>query len=216
MTAPSVITRESDDREPAPSPSRGIADPSPPLGLSLSLGRVQVTERYTGYKVRRHDQILATHPLDLPPTEFPTIGLWLTFDSPSLSHSNPGILDPSTPFLSGLHGAEHALIAIAPLIAMCDPRDFGGASYPLFPGTGKPTILIYDGFENGIGISEKLYAEFERWARTAHDLVARCPCDEGCPACVLSPRCGDGNQPMDKRAALEVLAQLVVTSTSLH
>jgi DEAD/DEAH box helicase domain-containing protein len=111
-------------------------------------------------------------------------------------------------FEGGLHGAEHALIALAPLLAMCDPMDIGGGSYPFFPDTRTPTVIIYDGYENGVGISEKLFAEFARLSRTAFELVRDCGCDSGCPACILSPRCGDNNQPMDKPAALALLRLL--------
>jgi DEAD/DEAH box helicase domain-containing protein len=201
-------------------------------GIRLAFGRLQVTEKFIGYRVKRYDQILSTHPLDLPPVEFPTVGVRLEFEAAGVEpqrHQEHKVArfpsdtsdfvplclrGESSPwfagfdFTGGMHGAEHALIAIAPLIAMCDPRDFGGASYPVFPDTRKPTILIYDGYENGIGISEKLYAEFGRWTRVALDLVVRCGCDEGCPACVLSPRCGDNNQPMDKRGAIAILKLL--------
>jgi DEAD/DEAH box helicase domain-containing protein len=170
-------------------------------GVSLGLGRVQATERCTGFQVRRFDRVLSTHPLELEPLQFPTVGLWLDFDPElALDLEAQGI-----DFTGGFHGAEHALIGMAPLVAMCDPRDLGGGSYRLFPPTRRPTIVIYDGFRDGIGIAEKLHAEFDRLARTTLDLVRRCPCDDGCPACVLSPRCGDQNQPMDKRAARRIL-----------
>jgi DEAD/DEAH box helicase domain-containing protein len=91
---------------------------------------------------------------------------------------------------------------------MCDPRDIGGGSYRVFPDTRLPTILIYDGYEHGIGISEKLYSEFDRLSRVTRNLVVQCACDNGCPACVLSPRCGDANEPIDKQAAIAILSVL--------
>jgi DEAD/DEAH box helicase domain-containing protein len=174
-------------------------EPSP--GFRLSLGRLQVTERFTGYQVKRGDRVVSTHSLSLPPVEFPTVGLWLEILLPPAS-------DSSLVSAGGLHGAEHALIGLAPLVAMCDPMDIGGTSYSFFPDTRSPTVLIYDGYENGIGISEKLFAEFDRLSRTAFELVRDCGCDNGCPACILSPRCGDNNKPMDKPAALALLRQL--------
>jgi DEAD/DEAH box helicase domain-containing protein len=171
-------------------------------GCTLSLGRLEVTATYTGYRVKKYDQLLATHPLDLPPVKFPTVGIWLVFSSSPPS----SLLSP--PSAGGLHAAEHALIALAPLVAMCDPRDIGGGSYRYFPDTRLPTILIYDGYKDGIGISEKLYSEFDRLARVARNLVVQCGCDKGCPACVLSPRCGDANEPIDKQAAVEILSRL--------
>ena len=174
-------------------------------GVRLAYSKMQVTERYTGYRVKRYDQLLATHPLDLPPVVFKTVGVRLEFTEDFALR----LEERGRDFTGGLHGAEHALIAVAPLIAMCDPRDFGGSSYRVFPQTRVPTISIYDGFENGIGISEKLYAEFYRWSRTALDLVRNCLCDDGCPACILSPRCGNNNTPMDKTAAVSILELLV-------
>jgi DEAD/DEAH box helicase domain-containing protein len=171
-------------------------------GCRLAFSKLQVRENYAGYRVKRYDQLLATHPLDLPPVEFKTRGVRLEFTEDFALRLEESGHD----FTGGLHGAEHALIAIAPLVAMCDPRDFGGSSYRFFPQNRLPTIFIYDGYEDGIGISEKLFAEFRRWSRTALDLVRNCPCDNGCPACILSPRCGDNNTPMDKAAAISILA----------
>jgi DEAD/DEAH box helicase domain-containing protein len=173
-------------------------------GCTLSLGRLEVTATYTGYRVKKYDQLLATHPLDLPPIKFPTVGIWLQFAGETATELQEGGGD----FTGGLHAAEHALIALAPLVAMCDPRDIGGGSYRWFPDTRLPTILIYDGYKDGIGISEKLYSEFDRLSRVARDLVVQCGCERGCPACVLSPRCGDANEPIDKQAAVAILSRL--------
>jgi DEAD/DEAH box helicase domain-containing protein len=173
-------------------------------GITLSLGRIEVTATYTGYRVKKYDQLLATHPLNLPPVKFPTVGIWLSFTG----EAGLELQEESASFIGGLHAAEHALIALAPLVAMCDPLDIGGGSYPYFPDTRLPTILIYDGYEHGIGISEKLYAEFDRLSRVTRDMVIQCGCERGCPACVLSPRCGDANEPIDKQAAAAILSRL--------
>jgi len=178
-------------------------------GITLSLGRLEVTATHTGYRVKKYDQLISTHPLSLPPVKFPTVGIWLVFSpSPPSSLLTPpsSLLNPLS--IGGLHAAEHALIALAPLVAMCDPLDIGGGSYPYFPDTRLPSILIYDGYEHGIGISEKLYAEFDRLSRITRDMVARCGCENGCPACVLSPRCGDANEPIDKQSAIAILNSL--------
>ncbi len=170
-------------------------------GCQLAYTKLQVRETYVGYRVKRYDQLLSTHPLELPAVEFKTRGVCL-----ELSEDFARRLEESGhDFSGGLHGAEHALIAIAPLVAMCDPRDIGGTSYRFFPQNRLPTIFIYDGYEDGIGIAEKLFAQFHRWTRTGLDLVRNCPCDNGCPACILSPRCGDNNSPMDKAAAEAIL-----------
>jgi DEAD/DEAH box helicase domain-containing protein len=173
-------------------------------GITLSLGRLEVTATYTGYRVRKYDQLLATHPLSLPPVKFPTVGIWLIFSGETALE----LQEQNSDFTGGLHAAEHALIALAPLVAMCDPRDIGGGSYRMFPDTMQPTILIYDGYEHGIGISEKLYSEFDRLSRVTRDMVIQCGCEKGCPACVLSPRCGDANEPIDKQTAVSILSSL--------
>ena len=173
-------------------------------GITLNLGRLEVTATYTGYRVKKYDQLIATHPLSLPPVKFPTVGIWLSFSG----EAGLELQEESTSFIGGLHAAEHALIALAPLVAMCDPLDIGGGSYPYFPDTRLPTILIYDGYEHGIGISEKLYAEFDRLSRVTREMVIQCGCEKGCPACVLSPRCGDANEPIDKQAAVAILTSL--------
>jgi DEAD/DEAH box helicase domain-containing protein len=188
-------------------------------GITLSLGRLEVTASYTGYRVKKYDQLIATHPLNLPPVKFPTVGIWLIFsgetalelqrrDMTELSANSDRVPSQCGDFTGGLHAAEHALIALAPLVAMCDPRDIGGGSYRMFPDTRLPTIIVYDGYEHGIGISEKLYAEFDRLSRVTRDMVIQCGCEKGCPACVLSPRCGDANEPIDKHAAAEILRRL--------
>ena len=164
--------------------------------VELALGRVQVTEKFPGYQVRKDGTLVSTHPLDLPASQIPTVGLWLAFADPDLP-------------AGALHAAEHALIGLAPLLAMCDPMDIGGTSYPCFPGFGLPAIFIYDGFENGIGIAERLYHQFDRLSQIAAELLRDCPCDSGCPACIISPRCGDSNQPLDKRGAAALLRRLV-------
>jgi DEAD/DEAH box helicase domain-containing protein len=174
------------------------------LGITLSLGRLEVTATHTGYRVKKYDQPIATHPLSLPPVKFPTVGIWLIFSG----EAGLELQEQSSSFIGGLHAAEHALIALAPLVAMCDPLDIGGGSYPYFPDTHSPAILIYDGYEHGIGISEKLYAEFDHLSRITRDMVVRCNCENGCPACVLSPRCGDANEPIDKQAAIEILSSI--------
>jgi DEAD/DEAH box helicase domain-containing protein len=173
-------------------------------GITLSLGHLEVTATYTGYRVKKYDQLLATHPLNLPPVKFPTVGIWLIFSGETALD----LQEQGCDFTGGLHAAEHALIALAPLVAMCDPRDIGGGSYRMFPDTMQPTILVYDGYEHGIGISEKLYSEFDRLSRVTRDMVAQCGCEKGCPACVLSPRCGDANEPIDKQTAISILSSL--------
>jgi DEAD/DEAH box helicase domain-containing protein len=104
----------------------------------------------------------------------------------------------------GLHAAEHALIAVTPLLAMCDRWDVGGVS--IISGyDGKPAIYIYDGFPGGIGIAERLYSHFGDLAKQAYELVKECDCKDGCPRCVMSYKCGNNNEPLDKHCSIKIL-----------
>jgi DEAD/DEAH box helicase domain-containing protein len=109
----------------------------------------------------------------------------------------------------GIHGAEHALIAVMPLHVMCDRWDIGGVSTACHPDTARPTIFIYDGFEGGIGLAEKAVELIADIVTMTRELVRGCSCDVGCPACIYSPKCGNDNKPLDKEAAIVLLDELV-------
>ena len=166
-------------------------------GLGLARGRVRVTESFRGYKAIHADRTIDVHPLDLPDYTFETDATWITWRTdPPVS---PGLL------MGALHGAEHALIAMAPVLVLSDPDDIGGISTPFHPQTHAPTILIHDSTAGGSGIAEALYAKLPDLAQRAYGLVSGCPCTEGCPSCLLSPRCGSQNQPLSKLGAQEIL-----------
>jgi len=78
----------------------------------------------------------------------------------------------------------------------------------MHPETGRPLVFVYDGYEGGIGLSEKAYSLFEEISTHALQLVQECPCETGCPACIFSPKCGNDNQPLDKRATVTILKSL--------
>ncbi|MGQ9734918.1 MAG: DEAD/DEAH box helicase [Candidatus Bipolaricaulia bacterium] len=170
-------------------------------GLELGLGELRVREQVIGYRIRRYEQTLGLKELQLPAVEFETTGLWLAFPE-SLQHE---VERAGWGWQGGLHGAEHALIAMAPFYAMCDRWDIGGVSTPFDPSLKGPGIFIYDGFPGGIGITEKLYELLPQWAEATYRLVKDCPCEEGCPSCIYSPKCGNQNRPLDKEAALLIL-----------
>jgi DEAD/DEAH box helicase domain-containing protein len=107
-----------------------------------------------------------------------------------------------------LHAAEHAQIAVLPLIAMCDRWDIGGLSTAFHAQTGRPTVFIYDGHPGGVGITRMGYERFERLVTDAMRLIGECPCEKGCPSCVQSPKCGNLNEPLNKNGALELLRRL--------
>ncbi|MDD1656363.1 MAG: DEAD/DEAH box helicase, partial [Methanomicrobiales archaeon] len=169
--------------------------------LPLSFGSVEVTEQYTAYRIVKGDTVVALEPLDLPPLQFPTRAFWFTL-SPDLSAR---ITADGVDLAGALHGAEHALIGVAPLPLMCDRRDIGGLSTTSHADTGAPSVFVYDGYEGGIGLSEKGYEQFGALAAIARDVVTGCRCREGCPSCLYSPKCGNENTPLDKAGAIRVL-----------
>ena len=111
--------------------------------------------------------------------------------------------------LGSLHAAEHTQIAVLPLLAMCDRWDIGGLSTNVHLQTGSPTIFIYDGHPGGVGITKRGYFEFERLLGDASRLIGECPCADGCPSCVQSPKCGNLNEPLAKAGALELMTRML-------
>ena len=175
------------------------------LGLTLSFGRVLVTETVLAYQRRRlsdHREIDLTA-LELPSTRFATQAIWFELDAATLSDFPPELL------LGSLHAAEHAQIAVLPLLAMCDRWDIGGLSTNAHPQTGGPTIFIHDGHPGGIGIARIAFAHFEELVADAHRLISECSCRDGCPSCVQSPKCGNLNEPLSKGGAAELLGRML-------
>jgi len=168
-------------------------------------GKLEVTEQFIGYKVLKNEKTIATENLDLPPLVFRTTGLWFTVPE----DIRMAVIEKNMHFGGGLHGIEHAMIGVMPLEVMCDRWDVGGLSTPGHPDTMQPTIFIYDGFEGGIGLTEKAYALIPELMRLTLELVRDCPCAVGCPACVYSPKCGNDNKPLDKKAAAFILEGLL-------
>lgn len=171
------------------------------------LGRVRVRSQVIGYRrlQQASEAVLGEEPLDMPLTEYETVALW--WDLPPAWRAE--LAARGLDFLGGIHAVEHAAIGILPLFAMCDRWDIGGLSTPRHPDTDAAQIFIYDGFPGGVGIAEKGFELLpELWAATL-DVVRGCPCAEGCPSCVQSPKCGNNNQPLDKRAAALILQRLL-------
>ncbi|HWC87838.1 MAG TPA: DEAD/DEAH box helicase [Solirubrobacteraceae bacterium] len=175
------------------------------VGVRLSFGAVAVSETVLGYQRKglQDHAAIDFQALDLPTVEFSTRALWYELDE--LIAAEPF---PPEHLLGALHALEHGQIAVLPLIAMCDRWDIGGLSTNAHPQTGGPTIFIYDGHPGGIGITRRGFDEFERLVADARRLIAECPCASGCPSCVQSPKCGNLNEPLSKRGALELLRRL--------
>jgi DEAD/DEAH box helicase domain-containing protein len=174
--------------------------------VQLSFGRVAVTEQVLAYqrkKISDHS-IIDLQGLDLPETTFGTQALWFELHDDLLADDFPLEV-----LLGSLHAAEHAQIAVLPLLAMCDRWDIGGLSTNYHPQTGRPTIFIYDGHPGGVGITRQGYLRFETLVADAHRLIFECPCQDGCPSCVQSPKCGNLNEPLAKAGALELLARML-------
>ncbi len=165
-------------------PQWNIPAPPPPPRRPIEFKRVAI-----GFGLTAAFMVLS----GLPQTSFATQALWYEL--------GPGTVSPELPLmelLGALHAAEHSQIAVLPLLAMCDRWDIGGLSTNLHPQTGGPTIFIYDGHPGGIGITRRGYLAFEALVDDAHRLVSECPCADGCPSCVQSPKCWSGNTPLDK------------------
>lgn len=170
--------------------------------LRLSYGTVRVRRQVTSF-VRRlpGGEILGTHRLDLPEQVLTTRGVWWTMEPGLLEEA--GIAPERVP--GAAHAAEHAAIGTLPLLATCDRWDIGGVSTDLHPDTGLPTVLVYDGYPGGAGFAGRAHETVERWWGATLEVVAGCACERGCPRCVQSPKCGNGNEPLDKDAAVRLL-----------
>jgi len=178
-------------------------------GLELTFGRISVTEQVVAYQKKsiRDQATLETVPLDLPETSFETEAIWYLPSAEQLAG-----LDTMPTLVSTLHAAEHSMIALLPLWAMCDRWDIGGLSTNIHFQTGRPTVFIYDGHPGGVGITERGFAAFEGWVADTARMLEGCPCADGCPSCVQSPKCGNLNELLDKAGALTLLRRMVAAS----
>ncbi len=170
-------------------------------------GDVRVTERVIGYWKKRQysEAVLAKFELDQPPQQFETKAVW--WDIPAAAVRR--MQDKGCDAAGALHATEHACIGLLPLFAMCDRWDIGGLSIMIHPDTNRPQIFIYDGFPGGIGISEKGFAILESLWQATLEAIEKCPCESGCPSCIQSPKCGNNNEPLDKKGAIMLLKGLL-------
>ena len=175
--------------------------------VEQSFGSVRVTNQVTSF-VRRlvaTGEVLDEVPLPLPPVELETRAVWWTIPVSVLDRAAVGPRDVP----GAIHAAEHAAIGLLPLVATCDRWDIGGVSTPMHPDTGMTTIFIYDGYPGGAGITERGARDADRWLRATLEAIRQCPCSRGCPSCVQSPKCGNGNEPLDKTGAVSLLAAIL-------
>ncbi|WP_431774223.1 DEAD/DEAH box helicase [Streptomyces cucumeris] len=173
----------------------------------LCFGSVEVTNQVVSFLRRKliTGEVLGESKLDLPPRTLRTRAVWWTVTEDQLEDAR---VHPQA--LGGaLHAAEHASIGILPLFATCDRWDIGGVSVPLHPDTLLPTVFVYDGHPGGAGFAERAFHTAARWLTATREAIAACECEAGCPSCIQSPKCGNGNDPLDKRAAIRLLTTLL-------
>lgn len=177
-----------------------------PIGAGTAcFGDVEVGNQVVSYLRRRAGtgQVIDSTPLDLPRQQLRTRAVWWLLEDPQAL----GITHNRVP--GAAHAAEHAAIGVLPALATCDRWDIGGLSTALHPDTGQLSVFVYDGHPGGAGFARRGYDEIEGWLNATREVVAGCVCSDGCPSCVQSPKCGNGNNPLDKAGAVRLLSALL-------
>jgi DEAD/DEAH box helicase domain-containing protein len=176
---------------------------------AVHFGDVQVRRQVTGYVRRgtRTNRLLGQFPLSLPPQTLRTRAVWWTIPAGRRRH----LLDQGVDLPGAAHAAEHASIGLLPLFAACDRWDVGGVSADEHPATGQLTVFVYDGHDGGAGFAERGFQAAGDWLSATADAVRSCGCQTGCPSCIQSPKCGNGNEPLSKPGALALLDGLLAT-----
>ncbi|MEM9293075.1 MAG: DEAD/DEAH box helicase [Acidobacteriota bacterium] len=175
--------------------------------LTAWLARLQVREQVTGYERKRllDQEVLTRRDLVMPKTEMETVGL--------LFAAGPAIEDAlrraEQGFMGALHASEHAAISLMPAFALCDRGDIGGISIPFHPQVGAGAVFIYDGHHGGMGLAQEAFQRLPELLLRVRELLDACPCEIGCPSCIQSPKCGNGNRPLDKAGAAHLLRLLL-------
>ncbi|MFJ6212282.1 DEAD/DEAH box helicase [Streptomyces sp. NPDC092296] len=176
----------------------------------LSFGSVEVVNQVVSFLRRKiaTGEVLGETKLDLPPRTLRTRAVWWSVTEDQLIDAD--IAPDQLP--GAAHAAEHASIGLLPLFATCDRWDIGGVSVPLHPDTGLPTVFVYDGHSGGAGFAERGFGRAAEWLAATREAIAVCECDRGCPSCIQSPKCGNGNDPLDKAAAVRLLDILLAAA----
>lgn len=175
--------------------------------LGVGLGWVEVHSQVTGYQRKKVGSgvVVGTEKLDLPISTLRTRGFWYLVGHELIERAQ--VAPAAVP--GALHAAEHAAIGVLPLFAICDRWDVGGVSTAHQADLDGPAIVVYDGYEGGAGVAELGFEAADRHIATTHDVITACSCTQGCPSCVQSPKCGNGNDPLDKAAAAALLATVL-------
>ena len=177
----------------------------------LCFGTVDVTSQVVSYLLRRPrtGEVIGEEQLDLPPRTLRTRAVWWSVPDSELAP----LVERDFDLPGSAHAAEHAAIGLLPLFATCDRWDIGGVSTKLHPDTGRLTVFVHDGSEGGAGFAERGYTGARHWLRATYEAIAACECEAGCPSCIQSPKCGNGNDPLDKSGALALL-EIVLKGTT--
>src|SRR5215468_6426301 len=173
----------------------------------VGFGDVLVTRQVVSFAKRRLDtgQPFGVEALDLPPRTLRTRAVWWTI-SPE---QRAGLASAGVDLPGAAHAAEHASIGLLPLVAACDRWDVGGVSADLHPATGRLTVFVYDEHDGGAGFAERGFRAARDWLRATAQAIASCECAAGCPSCIQSPKCGNGNEPLSKPGAVTLLECLL-------
>lgn len=182
----------------------GTRDSYPlPSGGTVNWGDVEVTTQVTGYRMRQAGTglVLGEYPLELPAQVLPTTAVWWTAPDTLVEEADVDVAE----LPGAVHAAEHAAIGLLPLFAGCDRWDIGGVSTARHADTGVATVFVHDGQPGGAGFAERGFEAFSAWQTATREAIDACECISGCPSCVQSPKCGNGNEPLEKDAAARLL-----------
>lgn len=173
----------------------------------VNKGRLRITETITGYQKKRiiGQELLDEMQLNFPPMSFETVGIWIEIEEEIRQY----LSFLGRHYMGSIHGIEHAALSLFPLFVLCDRNDVGGICKPLHAQVQKGAIFLYDGHSGGVGLSERAYDVIEELLTKTLELIADCPCEEGCPSCIHSPKCGAGNKPLDKLGSIITLKLLL-------
>ncbi|MFJ9558098.1 DEAD/DEAH box helicase [Nocardiopsis sp. NPDC101807] len=178
-----------------------------PSGATAYFGEVEVVRQVVGFLKRdvRTGSVLGEQPLELPERTLHTRAVWWTLPA----EGEARLRKEDVGLLGAAHAAEHAAIGMLPLLATCDRSDIGGVSTALHGDTGRLTVFVYDGYEGGAGFAERGFSAAREWLTATRAAIADCECDHGCPSCIQSPKCGNGNEPLSKSGALRLLDEVL-------
>lgn len=178
-----------------------------PGGATVHFGEVEVVQQVVGFLKRdvRTGEVLGEQALELPERPLHTRAVWWTL----APEGEERLRKEDVGLLGAAHAAEHASIGLLPLLATCDRWDIGGVSTSVHADTGRLTVFVYDGHQGGAGFAERGYDVAREWLTATRDAIAGCECTKGCPSCIQSPKCGNGNEPLDKAGALRLLDEVL-------